>query len=178
MPLNPIASGKYGVCVPAEHNTVITTSVSILAGKDAKQIGFAQEINEDLRRPVTPIRHLSSVDAGKILELAPGVEDITLSVAGFAIYDIALGILNQLGYDSMKGSLDPISCLNQQCIPFNVVKLIVHPGSGKSTTTLFLGCMITSFSEPIALSGVTISNRVDITAISKEVRIGSEGIAI
>jgi len=161
-----------GVGTQSSHKTVITTSIDIFA--DGKKIGFAQDINETCDRPTTRIRHLNASDAGRVIEQAPGVEDISLSVTGFAVYNKADTLIQQLaGFTNTGKDGGVIKCLNDQKIPFEIKKVTKHPSEYASaedaeTVELFGGCMITRYSRPISLGGVTISDSVDINVSYKE----------
>jgi len=167
---DPLTKFGSGVGVGSTHQTVITTSIDIYA--NGEKIGFAQDINETSDRPTTRIRHLNAKDAGRVIEQAPGVEDISLTITGFAVYNKANSLIQQLaGRDNFGKAGGVIKCLNDQKIPFDIKKVTLHPSLGaedKETVEKFGGCMITRYSRPIGLAGVTISDSVDINVSYKE----------
>lgn len=152
-----------GVGQAASSKVQISTSIDIIAY--GRPIAFAQNIDETSRRTADRIRHLSIADAGRVIEQAPGVEDIDLSLSGFAVYnEEVFSLLNQLGHESDR----PIKCLNDQKIPFDIIVKTTHPATGETVVDVYGDCVMVSYSRPRNIGTITISDRVDVQASWKE----------
>ena len=114
-----------GVSFPRENRVINAATIDIL-DDEGFRIGFIQQISETLGRPVTGIRHLNSLDAGRKIEQVPGVEDITITIQGYSLYDKSIterdSLIHRLG-----GPMAAAKSLMGQSIPFNIVKREVHP---------------------------------------------------
>jgi hypothetical protein len=144
------------VGLASTNQTVISTTVTVY-DQDGNEIGFMQQINRSDSRPTFKIRHLNAQDAGRIVEQQPGVEDYTLNVTGFGLYnqtDVARNsLLNRLpGSTALK-----FKVLNDQFIPFAIKETETHPATQATNTTLYLGCYLTNFTKPISIQTVTIT---------------------
>lgn len=146
-----------GVGLDPKNQTVITTSVGVFDDLGF-EIGLLQNINRDDNRPTIDVRHLNKADAGRIVEQQPGIETYSLTVNGWMMYqknDAAKqSLLNRLPSD-ISGS-GVFKVMNDQFIPFSIREEETHPSTNITNVTLFLGCMITSYSKPINLMGTSI----------------------
>lgn len=134
---------------------VISTSVDVLDDLGFN-IGFIQQINRNDARPTARIRHLDSIDAGRVLEQAPSPEDNTLNFTGFALYNT--GVDNRSLLNRLPGSAGAaFKSLNSQSIPFEVTEQWTHPANGLVGTTLYGDVMLTSYTRPVNIGTATIS---------------------
>lgn len=144
-----------GVKVPESHRTAISTSIDII-DHDGNNIGYIQSINWTQNRTVTPVRHLNSLDAGRIVEAAPSPANYTLNVNGFALYNKQNdgSLIQRIG-----GSITAMAMktLEEQSIPFNVVVTFTHPATGEETKTVYHDCWLTNHSTPINIGTALIS---------------------
>lgn len=141
---------------------VISTSVDVL-DDDGFNMGFVQQISRTDARPTTPIRHLDSVDAGRIIEQSPGTETNTLNVTGFALYNTGVdnrSLLNRIA----GGAASAFTCLNSQRIPFEMTERWTHPSTSRGGETLYGDCMLTNYTRPVNIGTVTIAETCNITA--------------
>lgn len=153
-----------GVGVPDTNQAVITPSIDIL-DEQGSVIGYVTRLDRTDRRPVDPIRHLSSKDAGRKLEGSPHVEDTTLSITGFALYSPNATSRNSL-LNRLPQSVDGASafvCLNSQKIPFVICEKTVHPANpNKVLRTYYLGCWLTQYGRPINIGNVNIAETAEV----------------
>ncbi len=134
-----------GVSFPRSNRVVNAATIDILDDRGFR-IGFVVEIGESGTRRVEKVRELSSTTAGRVIEQAPGVEDITLSLNGYSLYDRSLtdrgSLIHRLG-----GAMAAAKSLTGQREPFHLVVAEVHPGSGERNVTRYFDCWLTSFSR-------------------------------
>lgn len=151
-----------GVSIPESNQVVISTTVDVLDDQGFN-IGFIQQISRTDARPTTPIRHLDSSDAGKILEQSPGVETNQLNVTGLALYNLGTdrrSLLNRMvGSGSSK-----FRSLNSQQLPFELSERWTHPATRLAGETLYGDCMLTNYTRPVNIGTVTITETANITA--------------
>jgi hypothetical protein len=150
----------YGVGNAPSNRTVISTTVGVF-DDDGFEIGFIQSIDRSDSRPTQKVRHLNKADAGRIIEQQPGVEDVTVNVNGWALYQKSdsdkQSLLNRL-----PTGAGAFVSLNQQSIPFNIREEETHPATGAENVTLYLGCMLTSYSKPININTASIVERATV----------------
>jgi hypothetical protein len=168
-----------GVAVPSNNQVVVSTSVQIKIG-DGNDVGFAQSITRNDTRRVDRIRHLSAVDAGRIMEQAPGPEDYTLRITGFAVYSDADILATNPGekatgsfLNQLLGAAGPqqvgnlshtiFRSMQSQIVPFDVVEERRRPGNDDPNSfgrTIYADCWMTSYSSPIQIGQITIAEDV------------------
>lgn len=146
-----------GVGLAPQNLTVISTSVTVFDDLGF-MIGFIQNIDRSDSRNTVVVRHLNGADAGRIVEQQPGVEDYELSVNGWMMYEKndtnKQSLLNRLPSDVSGSGMFQV--MNDQFIPFAITETEVHPSTKATNTTYYLGCMITSYSKPINVTGTSI----------------------
>lgn len=150
-----------GVGLATGNQTVISTSVGVF-DEDGFDIGYINQINSNFTRPTTRVRHLNKADAGRTVEQQPGVEDFTLTVSGFALYQ---------KNDSDKRSLiarlpaggGAFKVLNQQQVPFVVREEETHPATNATNVYVYMGCMINQYSRPVNVGTTTVTESATIT---------------
>lgn len=149
-----------GVSIPESNQVVISTTVDVL-DDEGFNIGFLQNINRTDDRPTDAIRHLDASDAGRMLEQAPGVENNTLTLTGFALYNTGVNrrsLLNRI----IGASSSPFRSLNSQQIPFEITEQWTHPASNARGQTLYGDCMLTNYSRPVNIGNITISETANV----------------
>lgn len=157
----PLATRGYGVGLAPSNLTVIGTSVGVF-DENGFEIGFIQSISRDDNRSTTKVRHLNKADAGRIIEQQPGVEEYSLSITGWGMYQKSdtnkQSLLNRLPVGS-----GVFQTMNQQFIPFAIREEQTHPATGATNVTLFLGCMIVRFSEPVNIGTTAVTQSATVT---------------
>lgn len=166
-----------GVGIPQTNQVVVSTSITILAQSSAP-IGFVQSIQPSDQRRVDRVRHLDAVDAGRTIEQAPGPEDHSIRMTGFAVYGGTPAQGSSAGTTDPKGSflerllalgpgqsLGDISgrvfrCLSSQIIPFDLFEERRRPGLGNKTTKKYMDVWMTNFSSPVQITNITIAEEV------------------
>jgi hypothetical protein len=126
-------------------------------------IGFLQQLSRTDARPTTPIRHLDSSDAGRMIEQSPFVESNTLNVTGLALYNTGIdrrSLLNRIaGVGAAK-----FRSLNSQHEPFEITERWTHPGTQAVGSTLYGDCYLTNYTRPVNIGTVNITETANITA--------------
>ncbi len=149
-----------GVSIPESHRTVISTSIDIF-DHDGNNIGYIQSITPSQTRNVTPVRHINSIDAGRIVEAAPGPANYTMNVNGFALYDAQNdgSLIQRIG-----GSVtaQAMKSLEEQSIPFNIVITETHPATGNETKSVYHDCWLTNYSHPVNIGSALIAETATI----------------
>lgn len=126
-------------------------------------IGYIQQFSPSDSRPATKIRHISSADAGRVIEHAPGFSDLKISVQGFALYNrIQDGsIVQRLGG---KSTAKAMKMLEEQKIPFKIVERQIDPKTGQTIdATQWIDCWLTQHSAPRNITSVTIAETAEIS---------------
>lgn len=161
----------YGVGIPPTNKVVIPFSLTIY-DLEGNEVGFMTDLTYDTSRRVERIRHLNAFDAGRIIEQAPAPEDYTASCVGFTLYtgDLA-NPQSVIGRLTKETGIAVFECLNQQRIPFNVVKEVVHPATGIGYQTIFYECWLTRYSETFAVRNVVVTANASIQPTYVESRV-------
>lgn len=141
-----------GVSFPRT-NRVINAAVIDILDDEGFRIGYITQAQETLQRPVTRIRHLNSLDAGRTIEQAPGVEELSLTLSGYSLYDKSItergSLIHRLG-----GPMEAAKSLMGQAVPFNLVMVEVHPGSAETVTTRWINCWVTNYQRTRSIQNV------------------------
>lgn len=175
MPLQPRGDG---VNIPGNNKVVISTSIDVL-DEAGNPMGFIQSLNRRDTRRVDRIRQLDSVDAGRTVEQAPGPEDNTLDVTGFALYgdfgtkgslverlvlrddtSVSGGGLAGGAGGTALGKNFPANIfrsINSQVIPCNITERWTQPSKGSIGRSTYGDSLLTAFSRPVAITGITIT---------------------
>ena len=156
-----------GVGIGVQNRATITTSYDIFDDQ-GNLIGYVTDIDRTDTRTVQRIRHLSSHDAGRTVELAPGPDETTLACTGFALYNKPdqTGDLPHYSLAARFGGLtggEMFKSLNSQRVAFNIRVEEVHPATGAVSRTYYMGCLISNYTKPVSLGSVTVAETVSIT---------------
>lgn len=167
-----VAQNGDGVQLPRDNQVVVSTSITLLVA--GKTLGFVQSVNRTDTRRVDRVRHLDADDAGRIVEQAPGPEDYTLRINGFAVYPGSAALtqsspgarptgtlLNQiLSLGEGRGAA-AFRCLSSQSLPFSLIEQRRHPGARERIgRTWYADCWMTNFSSPMQIGQITIAEEV------------------
>jgi hypothetical protein len=153
-----------GVGIPESNQAAISTSIDIL-DEHGNNIGYLTSLNRRDSRPVDSVRHLNAADAGRKLEGAPHVEEVTVDVTGFALYPKDKTSRNSL-LNRLPQAVDGASAfksLNSQKIPFILMEKTIHPANpNKVQVTTYVGCWLTAYSKPTNIGTATIAETASI----------------
>ena len=169
----PIATRGDGVSLPEGNRVIVSTSVDVL-DDDGFEIGFIQQLNRSDTRPIVRVRHLDSRDAGRVLELSQGPEDNSLNATGFALYTRGAdpgAVINRIA--GLSGQL--FKSLNSNAIPFEIVEVYTHPGSGAVGETTYGDNLISNYTRPINIGSIQIVETCAL--VTSWVEPGQVGIA-
>lgn len=168
-----VSQNGDGVAIPESNQVVVSTSVSIIVGSN--NVGFCQSLTPNFTRKVERIRHLNAEDAGRIVEQAPGPEDYTIQMTGFAVYPNAaanqpgspqnpVGSMLEriLGSSPVQsaGALASLAfrCLSSQIVPFSCLDERKKPGFAEVVgRSRYVDCWMTSYSAPVAIGTVMLT---------------------
>ncbi len=149
-------------------NVALVTKYDLI-DEYGKGIGYITGITPNDNRPTTLIRHISSADAGRVLEQAPSPSTITLSITGFALYDFAdqaqgsviQRLATNFGLTTVGGA---IATLEEQKIGFKIRERQVNPVTNQATIYReYQDCWLTSYSAPKQIGTMTIAETVNIS---------------
>lgn len=161
-----------GVGLAESNRSVISTSID-LYDMNGNLVGYSTQVNRSDNRTVERVRHLSSDDAGRTVEQAPGPEDVTLDVSGFALYNTPQ-LDGQFPHFSLAGRLSKgtnlpaiggeylFKSINSQKIPFNLKVEEVHPQTKARAITVYFNCMMLTYTKPMNLGAITLAETVRI----------------
>jgi hypothetical protein len=158
----PLATRGTGVSIPSTNQVVISTTIDVL-DDSSNNIGFVSQITRRDERPTSLIRHLDSLDAGRVIEQAPGVETNRLEVAGFALYTVNTTKNSLIDRVARKNDVFwEHSCLNANWSPFAITERQTHPQGVSYSETLYGECLLTSYSRPVNITTATIAETANI----------------
>lgn len=140
---------------PDVDKVLLSTSVDILDDQ-GNNIGYVSQFSDSGNRRLDRIRHLNALDAGRTLEMAPGPEDRTLSLNGFAIYNRQTNgsLIQRIGGESTRKAM---KTLEEQKLPFTIVEREVDPATGEEEYTIYHECWIQQMSKPVNIGQATVS---------------------
>jgi hypothetical protein len=141
-----------GVAFPRTNRVVNAATIDIL-DDEGFRIGYVTQVQETQSRGVTRVRGLNSLDAGRVIEQAPGVEDVNITINGYSLYDASVTDRGSLLH-RMGGTLKAAKSLMGQQLPFNLVMRQVHPASGETSITRWLGCWVTNAGTTRSITSV------------------------
>jgi len=117
-----------GVGLPVQNEIIAQSTVSVI-DQNGYEIGYLQNFNPTMNRPVTPQRAIGAANAGRIVEMTPGPENYTASVSGFVLYakdsTHRRSLLNRVG----GSAHDAYTVLADQTEPFYVYLKAGHPAT-------------------------------------------------
>lgn len=151
----PIATRGDGVSLADSNRVIVSTSIDVL-DDDGFNIGFIQTLSRTDTRQIQRVRHLDSVDAGRVLELSPGPEDNSLNATGFALYSKGTdpgAILNRIPGIGARG----FKSLNSNAIPFEIIEVWSQPATGETAETTYGDNLINNYSRPINIGTIQVS---------------------
>lgn len=134
-----------GVNFPAA-NRVVNSSTLDIYDDEGFIIGFVTNFDDQYNRNVTRIRHLSSEDAGRVIEMAPGTEDVSINVQGYSLYNINIAERGSLIH-RFNSALSTMKSLQSQAAGFNLVRKEVHPSTGETNKTIYYDCWFSQSSR-------------------------------
>ena len=151
-----------GVKIPESNQVVVPTSTSILDDV-GEEIGFISDISEDVTRRIERIREISASRAGRVREMVPGPEDLSLSGTGFALYEsnVLLGLSK-----NVVSPKEIFRALSHQWTPFSVEITDIHPASGLGIVVTYSGCMIERYGRASRIGDLLITETFSIQAQS------------
>lgn len=156
-----------GVLIPETNRAVISTSVDVLDDL-GRNIGFLQQISRTDARAMTPIRHLDSIDAGKMIEQSPGVELNTLNITGYALYNLDTtrsSLLNRITSREGPRQGNLFKSLNSQFLPFQLIERWTQPSNTTLVgETLYGDCYLTNYTRPVSIATVNIVETANVQA--------------
>lgn len=149
----PVAG--IGVRIPSSNQVIVTSGIDIYSGN--VKLGFIVSISLEGSRRVERIRELRAWTAGRIVEQVPGPEDLTIRANGYALYTkTLLGLLTRGTVPTPPP--DIFHSLNLQYLPFDIHVEEIHPvDPTKKIKVVYGGCYITSYSHPIAIRDLYIT---------------------
>ena len=155
-----------GVSFGAQNRVVSSTTIDII-DDEGFIIGFITDMTERWNRPVQRIRHLSAMDAGRVIEIAPQVETIGLDVNGYSLYDKSQTDRRSLIH-RMGSGLKAMKSLVSQSQSFNIIKRETHPSTGETVEDIYFMCWFESFTRTRAIGSITNVDRAAIACGQKE----------
>lgn len=166
---------RYGDGVGVgEANRIVLPSSVDLYDDDGQLVGYAKSIARADERNVERQRHLSSSDAGRVIEQTPLPENVTITVSGFSLYNktdltgkiphysLAARLSKGTGAQGGFGGDYLFKSINSQKIPFNMRKVVIHPATAASSVVWFRGCMLTRYSETSNIGEATETSEATI----------------
>ena len=155
-----------GVNFPSKNRVISSSSLDIY-DDEGFIIGFVTNFDEQMTRQMTRIRHLSSRDAGRVIEMSPGTEDISLNVNGYSLYDLSLtskgSLIHRLG-----SAMRAMKSLVSQAEAFNLVRIETHPSSGEQVRDVYYDCWLSNFSRMRDIGRLVQMDRATIQVGQKE----------
>ncbi len=158
-----------GVGQPESADVQLATSIDIL-DENGNGIGLIEQINDNDNRPTRLVRHIGSVDAGQVIEQAPGFDTVTINVSGFKLYNKQEdgSVVQRIGGGSTRKAM---KMLAEQKAGFMLLVTEKHPATGIIVdATLYMDCWITSKSKSITVRGDNTIMENAALSVSRAVR--------
>lgn len=155
-----------GVSFPAT-NRVENSSTIDIYDDTGNIIGFITNLDETLNRPVQRVRQLSSESAGRVIEMVPFVEDVSLTVAGYSLYDKSQTNKGSLIH-RMGSHMAALKSLQSQSESFHIVKQSVHPVTSDTITDTYFDCWFVNFTRNRDIGRLVTIDRASIQVGQKE----------
>lgn len=146
-------------------------SIDVL-DQNGNKIGAINQIAPSFSRPNTRVRDLDADAAGDVKDLVPGVENITISVNGFALrstFDKKRGLLNRIPQASAGSAA--FKSLKDNQIPFDIKEKQTNPRTGAIYTRVFKNCLLNNYSYSISMQGdvvISESASIDVSTVDEE----------
>jgi hypothetical protein len=155
-----------GVSFPTSNRVVNAATVDIYDDR-GNIIGFVTSVDETLSRQVQRVRVLSSEAAGRVIEMCPQTEDISVNVNGYSLYDLSQtekgSLIHRLG-----SHMAAMKSLTSQADAFNLVKKETHPRTGQQVTDTYYDCWLTNFSRTRDIGRLVTLDRAAVQVGQKE----------
>jgi hypothetical protein len=174
--LNPgeLVSQGVKVSLSEDNRVVISTSVDIYDHM-GQLVGYCTALEEIDARGMKVVRPISFTNPGRIVDMVPQVESVTLRITGFSLYndewsngDIPhYSLLNRLaGFNK----LNPFRSLVEQRIPFDLKYTEEHPGAGMGMVfergwrgiKYYKNCYLTNTTISRSIGNVTVSETASV----------------
>ena len=129
------------------------TTLSIKLLVDGAVVGAIQSFSSNHARNITKVREIGSDEPAEVVDIVPGVEDITVQVTGFAIKPTskALGNLTSRLAGSAEGNVKLLS-LMKQTTKFSIIEEIeISPG--ETVSLEYERCLLTNYSRNVTIDG-------------------------
>lgn len=159
---------RYGDGVGlSEANRIVLPSSVDLYDDDGQLVGYATSVDRRDSRTVDQQRHLSSDDAGRVIEQTPQPEKVVLTVNGFSLYNkvnltgkiphysLAARLSKGTGEDGEFGGIYLFKSVNSNKIPFNIRKVTKHPATAATSVVWYRSCLLTDFTETTNITAAT-----------------------
>jgi hypothetical protein len=170
----PLVTYGDRVDMPDTNRVIISSSIDIFT-EQGVNIGYISALSRSDNRPTTLVRHLDSVDAGRVVEQAPGPDTTTLNATGYALYN--QGANRQSLIHRMVPQVQNWHSLNGQHVPFDIEERATHPAftrgadptqgvtatEGGYLSTTYLGSWLTSFNHPVSIGSALIAETCNIS---------------
>jgi len=158
----PDTAGLWGgdpIVFDEDVNIDVSTAIDIFDESGTKSLGYITSLNWTSNRPVTPVRVLSSMLAGRILFHVPSPETNTLTVTGYSLYtpdeSQPLQLYHQMytrGVASGKPGSYYTNTIGGQFRPFCIREQSTHPyppsGGVMVAKQYYQRAMLTNFTKP------------------------------
>ena len=154
-------------------------SIDVLDKKGMK-IGAINQISPTFNRPNTRVRDLDSDARGDVKDLVPGVENITISVNGFALRSNTTArhtILNRVAEGTQSTDITGQPLLASQFLslkdnntPFDIAIKQTNQKTGDQYTLIFVNCLLNNFSYSITMTGdvvISESASIDVSSVAE-----------
>ena len=172
----PTGFVKTGFGVSAnESDRILNPIVSItIYDQEGHEIGYVTNFEPSTQRRVDRQRHLNAADAGRVVELTHGAEDVSLRVVGFTLYQpgyhglVSGNLIDRLFRpDSTADAVFTI--LNKQAIPFDLYVIEEHPITHKGKTVVYQGCKVQSWSGAYQINQAWVAETVSIVVSNVDI---------
>lgn len=129
-----------------------------IVDKNGFLIGYITQFNPSKTRATERIRHISSADAGRVLEQAPRPEDISINITGYSLYnDQEDGSLVQRLVGSSANISKAFASLEEQKEGFDIIVVTRDPETKKAVDVkIYQDVWLQNQNEPINIAQATV----------------------
>jgi len=133
-------------------SALTTLGIKLMIG--GKRVGAIQSFSSNHTRNITKLREIGSDEPAEVVDIVPGVEDITMQVTGFAIMpdaDEFRNLTSRLAGETEKNK--KLLSLMKQTTKFSIIETIQYASSGEVVEIEYEGCLLTNYSRNVTIEG-------------------------
>jgi len=137
--------------------TAVFYSYTILLNN--KEIGTIRSFSPSQDKTIERIREIATTSGQRVIELVPGVTDISISVERFTLYKN--DFMNAVG-GKINSASDAFQSLEEWVDPFDVEEVMTDPVTASERNITYKGCLISTLGKTIEVGTTYVAETATI----------------